>query len=400
MPSDLRELGENNPQPSLDGSVETPTTRALNPPADNQLDAYEGTNYAPKAEPRIASLAAIFPDFDHAVLSDVLDLCNGSQDRAIEILLGMNDPSYAPRTSDTTQSELDEQLAHRLAAEEREDFMRYIPPPSATYPYTPRAPRRSNEHARPVEDVPLQTQFRDYFMPSSTRHRGVNDPEGASSRTGGDFQEQFTRIADTGKRTFNNIFSKVKAKLQEFDTPASQHKSSAASTSSAPPRTQPEAYYAPPKQVTLSTSPPNVNDDDGYDLTPQAPLPIRTGKQVHLPPSEANTYLFEKLRATAKGWHRPTPRMLRSPNRHQTDPHPLQHLRPSHLVWIGVSVHLHEPPTAVDLQPFAAYGGKLGLLPRRPRSLIVDDLTAPGPHHEGKTSSPSQDDDDDRKLVL
>ncbi|KZO95504.1 hypothetical protein CALVIDRAFT_537883 [Calocera viscosa TUFC12733] len=47
-------------------------------------------------DPRIAALQAIFPDFDPIVLGSVLDACEGDQERAIEMLLGMSDPSYVP----------------------------------------------------------------------------------------------------------------------------------------------------------------------------------------------------------------------------------------------------------------------------------------------------------------
>ena len=67
----------------------------IQPPGRNDL------NGSPVTDPRIASLAAMFPDFDLTILSDVLDTCNGDQDRAIEILLGMNDPSYNSKALDT-----------------------------------------------------------------------------------------------------------------------------------------------------------------------------------------------------------------------------------------------------------------------------------------------------------
>lgn len=35
-----------------------------------------------------------------------------------------------------------------------------------------------------------------------------------------EFQEQFNKLAESGKKTFGSLLSKVKAKIQEFDQPA------------------------------------------------------------------------------------------------------------------------------------------------------------------------------------
>lgn len=50
-------------------------------------------------DPQIASLVAIFPNFDHDLLRDVLNECNGNEDQAVDILLGMSDPNHVPSTN-------------------------------------------------------------------------------------------------------------------------------------------------------------------------------------------------------------------------------------------------------------------------------------------------------------
>ncbi|KIJ60006.1 hypothetical protein HYDPIDRAFT_190188 [Hydnomerulius pinastri MD-312] len=47
-------------------------------------------------DPRIAPLKGMFPDFDDAVILSVLESTNNDPDRALDVLLGMNDPSYVP----------------------------------------------------------------------------------------------------------------------------------------------------------------------------------------------------------------------------------------------------------------------------------------------------------------
>lgn len=48
----------------------------------------------PPANPAVALLKSMFPDFDDMVLQSVLDSVNGNQDAAVDVLLGMSDPSY------------------------------------------------------------------------------------------------------------------------------------------------------------------------------------------------------------------------------------------------------------------------------------------------------------------
>lgn len=46
------------------------------------------------ANPAVALLKSMFPDFDDAVIQSVLESVGGSQDAAVDVLLGMSDPSY------------------------------------------------------------------------------------------------------------------------------------------------------------------------------------------------------------------------------------------------------------------------------------------------------------------
>lgn len=220
------------------------------------------TDHGPPPDPRIASLLAIFPTFDHAILADVLDSCNGNEEQAVDILLGMTDPEHVPQSRGAdivrctllllrnllilllfqSQTELDEQLAHRLMIEEQEaEARQYDQRSNANLPYVPRssAPRRSGERPRP-QDGGLQDQFRDFISPRrSNPTTPPNATPGASAAGTSDLSEQFNRIADSefllisfsptavtnlpclaGKKTFNSIFSKVKAKIQEFDGPS------------------------------------------------------------------------------------------------------------------------------------------------------------------------------------
>jgi CUE domain len=48
------------------------------------------------ADPKVTALLAMFPDFDTSLLQSVLESVAGDQDRAVDVLLGMSDPSYTP----------------------------------------------------------------------------------------------------------------------------------------------------------------------------------------------------------------------------------------------------------------------------------------------------------------
>lgn len=162
-------------------------------------------------DPRIAGLHAMFPDFDDSLLSSVLQSVNGDQDLAIDTLLGMSDPDYVsqplpqPEQHEPTQTDLDEQLARRLMLEEEQAAQNQWRPPQQ-------------------EQGPQYYQSRQ----SASRDRAGGDETGRYTSTAQavappqrdtmtEFQDGFNKIAETGKKTFSSIVSKVKAKIQEYD---------------------------------------------------------------------------------------------------------------------------------------------------------------------------------------
>ncbi|KAJ7162063.1 hypothetical protein C8R46DRAFT_342835 [Mycena filopes] len=157
------------------------------------------------ADARLGVLRAMFPDFDDSLLQSVLDSVNGNTDRAIDALLGMSDPDY---TSDVptaqaqqapmSQEALDEQLARTLMLEDQRQ-----------------------EHVwRAQQQQPPQHQQR-----PEARRRATGDTSGSAGSGGGDAMQEFTetvsKFAESGKKSIGALFSKVKAKIQEFGQPAS-----------------------------------------------------------------------------------------------------------------------------------------------------------------------------------
>lgn len=163
-------------------------------------------------DPRLTILRAMFPDFDDSLLSSVLQSVNGDQDLAIDTLLGMSDPDYvsqplpAPVQHEPTQTDLDEQLARRLMLEEEQAAQNQWRPPQQDQGNQSYQSRRSTSRGRGGGGD--ETGRYDNTV------QVVAPPQ---RDTMAEFQDGFNKIAETGKKTFSSIVSKVKAKMQEFD---------------------------------------------------------------------------------------------------------------------------------------------------------------------------------------
>ncbi|KAJ7680808.1 hypothetical protein DFH06DRAFT_1278664 [Mycena polygramma] len=185
------------PTPAEATPAPTEPAAAAAPPREREL----------VADPRLSVLRAMFPDFDDSLLQSVLDSVQGNTDRAIDALLGMSDPDYtseqpgAQQQAPQTQEDLDEQLARTLMLEDERQ-----------------------EHVWRAQQPPQQQQQGQ--RPQARRQEST----GQDKDTMQEFQEQFNKFAETGKKTLGTLFSKVKAKIQEFDTPPQGAASSSSSS--------------------------------------------------------------------------------------------------------------------------------------------------------------------------
>ncbi|KAG5639456.1 hypothetical protein H0H81_001578 [Sphagnurus paluster] len=188
-----------------------------------QQHQQEQQQQQPNADPRISGLRAMFPDYDDLVLQSVFESVGGDQDRALDALLGMSDPEYKPEPAPAhtstsprgagvesepiSQTDLDEQLARRLMLEEQEAHQ---------------AAWQAQQEAR---IRPQRQGYGAQQRPNSYSNAYSHNPGagGPPPQQGGDtmaeIQQQLGKITETGKKTFGNIFSKVKAKIQEMDQP-------------------------------------------------------------------------------------------------------------------------------------------------------------------------------------
>lgn len=276
-------------------------------------------------DPRIAALRAMFPDYDDSVLQSILESVGGDQNSAIEVLLGMSDPQYKSETQhdhvQLSQVDLDEQLARRLMLEEQHAASAQQAQQQPMLPYEPYTGSTRRAH-RPQQ------------QPQTYPNNADNERD-----TMTDIQDRFGRIAETGKKTFESLFSKVKAKIQEYDKPG-----------------KPESPNQEPQWVGVSTAPSQrwsynsagVQQAPYYDpnpsTSPPPPLPVVASKPLPSP-------------NTIKGYDVDTEQTAgpAGPSRSESDP----------------ASDVSSPRTSMGSRPIAAIdGGKLGLLPKRPVSLL------------------------------
>ncbi|TRM70146.1 hypothetical protein BD626DRAFT_563825 [Schizophyllum amplum] len=189
-------------------ALESPSHASTAPPP---LPERTPDNQEPH-DPRVAALKAMFPDFDEQIMISVLESVNGDQDRAIDMLLGMSDPEYKaqqavppPAARAMTQTDLDEEFARRLMLEDQEESDR-----AAAMYYEQQQQQHNAQRWQPQTSPGGQP---------TTGRDGISE-----------FQDQVKQFGETGLKTINSLFSKVKAKIQEFD----QGNNASGSTSQAP----------------------------------------------------------------------------------------------------------------------------------------------------------------------
>ncbi|KAJ7813497.1 hypothetical protein B0H14DRAFT_2853225 [Mycena olivaceomarginata] len=274
---------------ATDATADTPpaaATPAVDAPAPVEPPAESAVAPAPTEQPaapprerelvqdaRLGVLRGMFPDFDDSLLQSVLDSVQGDTDQAINALLSMSDPDYhadptPPQARPQTQEELDEQLARTLMLEDER-----------------------SHHAWRAQQQQEPQQRR----PEPRRQGSSGAPEKDTMQ---EFQEQFNKFAETGKKTLGTLFSKVKAKIQEFDQPVAPSQSSSSedtyaydahqsarydahqqAQSRAQAQAQTPAYYDPNATAgdSASNSPP-ASVSAGYDVGAPAPPSTNSGR--------------------------------------------------------------------------------------------------------------------------
>ncbi|KAF8199918.1 hypothetical protein K438DRAFT_1966269 [Mycena galopus ATCC 62051] len=302
--------------PAALASTPAQTTEPVAPPREREL----------VADPRLGVLRAMFPDFDDSLLQSVLNSVQGDTDRAIDALLGMSDPNYhsepvPQQAQPQTQEELDEQLARTLMLEDE----------------------RSHHAWRAQEQ---QQQQQQQPRPDVRRQGSSGGPERDTMQ---EFQEQFNKFAETGKKTLGSLFSKVKAKIQEFDQPAGQSSGSGVGGDTYPYDANQNPY---PNRHQIS-----AQHQQQAQAQAQAQMPAYYDPNA----GDANTYSPPGSASPTVGYDVGAPASMGTPN----------------------------PPSTNSGAP-QIDAGKLGMLPKRPVSL----LRTNSPPSATSGAPPSSDDDE------
>ncbi|KAG2338857.1 hypothetical protein BDR05DRAFT_917769 [Suillus weaverae] len=366
------------PSPPQSPEADEMITLSHQPPAITQAEDTPSLPQRPldaDVDPRIASLHAMFPDFDDSLLSSVLQSVSGDQDLAIDTLLGMSDPDYVSQPlppaeqREPTQTDLDEQLARRLMLEEEQAAQNQWRPPQQ-------------------EQGPQSYQSRQ----SASQTRGGGDETGRyvsvaqavtppQRDTMAEFQDGFNKIAETGKKTFTSIVSKVKAKMQEYDQGASRQdtqptwgQTSQPSWGGGQPTQHQESYYDPnpPGESGIRgsgwQSPPRPG---GGSSNPRAnTVPTLSPSATYAPPNFATRPVPNSVAINSPTYAKSSPYSPPTTGMGTSPPPELAQQ----------SGDTPRPPSTGVGTPSGIDATKFGLLPKRPVSLLREQ--APPTHRD------------------
>ncbi|KAF5380260.1 hypothetical protein D9757_008238 [Collybiopsis confluens] len=301
-------------------------------------------------DPQLSVLQGMFPDFDEPLLQSVLDSVGGNSDRAIDVLLGMNDPDYRsevrPQVEQEqpalSQEELDARFARQLYMEDQQQTQ---------------AAWEAQQQSRP----------RPVF--NSGRRGSQLQQQEPERDTMTEIGDQFNKIAESGKKTFGNIFSKVKAKIAELD------------------QSRQDSGAATPSQYTTGET------SAGYQYQGSYP----TTQQHRHQRMQQQEYLLQQQ-------HQHQQQQQQQPAYY--DPNATSDYSPpsspgGHELVSGYEATpglpragtANSPEPAISRSPPLSGGidtGKLGLLPKRPVSLLRPQSPASSPPADGGAGHPTR----------
>ncbi|KAI0688200.1 hypothetical protein BC835DRAFT_1419376 [Cytidiella melzeri] len=375
------------PRPQQSMATHTHIADELPPPTTD--------DHPQQTHPSVAQLKAMFPDFDDSLLEEILASVNYNEDAAIDVLLGMSDPSYvsahppSAAPPQPTSMELDEALARQLQLEDDRQVRDRAPQRATGESWS----RRSADRGSGDVEVSYATR-------AGQPHPSSAQPQGQGQ--GSDFneiRETFTQIAESGKRTFSSIFSKVKAKINELDTsrPTQAHDQhpppswgATSSTPGQPYGSQGMDRHAASQYYGGSQPHGTAPADEGWTKIGGGPPPTVA---VTTPPSSAQppTYSVPQPQAT-RGYDI-------DDNTH-TPPHPTSISIPTPAAALSSSPpssstnpETPRPPTTQTGSPLNIT--KLGLLPKRPVSLLTPQSSATAAtRREGEEDDEDEDEDE------
>ncbi|KAG0144462.1 hypothetical protein CROQUDRAFT_660031, partial [Cronartium quercuum f. sp. fusiforme G11] len=198
-------------QPTLSTTDTSPSTLPTNPQPENLLpkSVSEPSNELTNLSPEVRELAVMFPQIQPSILEAVLAAHHNQAAECVSDLLAMSDPTWKPTAEDIVTS--DEALARQLA---REEGIQPQQPtlPQMNVPYQPRIRRNPSTRSPPSSYDPSP-------LSPNTAGTSLISPSGKDEIQ--KIADEFSKIAETGKKTVSMWLNKAKAKIQEMQQPQS-----------------------------------------------------------------------------------------------------------------------------------------------------------------------------------
>ncbi|GAA5874942.1 hypothetical protein JCM3774_000455 [Rhodotorula dairenensis] len=317
---------ESNAPPAVEQAVAEPPTGLVtaDTPASDPREPQPLA--ATPRDPKVDQLHALFPDVDLEIVETVLAASGGSLDEATEQLLILSDPNYKPDPVELQQLEADEELARQLAQEDeaaaaeqqrRRTAARAqqattpaygtsagdaqgLSRPLSYQPYVPKSRRNTGNPGMSALSPTISPSSTSWEPPAHPSRAQTQD-RSAEDQTRDELAEigeQISKFAEQGKKTFSNLFSKVKEGVAKMDDAIVRSASPPAEYSAPPPLPRKDTYspfpspslaaaagpssaapLAQPPRTTISVVPERLPRPDSYTSTrsvsPQPPIAPR-----------------------------------------------------------------------------------------------------------------------------
>ncbi|GAA5947213.1 hypothetical protein JCM3765_001577 [Sporobolomyces pararoseus] len=396
-----------------------PESESLTSSADNDLSSPPLS--PPTANSQLAPLRALFPSTSDDILEAVLEAHGGDLQASTESLLDLNNPEFKTdpaQREEFEQIDLDAELARQLAEEDELQYRR-------EQEERRRSGQQTHQQQQPSEPIPVSYQA---YVPKRKRQaadaaqqgHGSWAPPSESVASGSRGQqrvaqhaederdeldvlaENFSKLAEQGKKSFGSFMSKMKEQVGKLDDMIQQ--SASPSTASdrppqPPPKTNPSSFgsartgaqwatpeplprpaNAPPRTSSLisprdTLTRQDTNDSftigDDTDHSPNPSPVATTGSRQSNPPGESIDSYFKDF--DSKGPPEPPIKINRNESSTaeatSTEPKPSE-AASSDSKPAGESTKATlAPPPKDPRKDFS----KIGLLPRRSVSLLDDD---------------------------
>ncbi|CEQ39957.1 SPOSA6832_01524 [Sporobolomyces salmonicolor] len=235
----------------------TPPAEATDPPVALPV----APPAAPAVSPKVAQLRALFPSTSDDILEAVLDAHGGDLGQASQTLLDMNDPEFkssASTDNDLAQLDLDAELARQLAREDelhaqqqtRQERRQALPASTSTQ-REQRTPLSYQAYVPKSRRVQQQRggEGMGSWVPPAAQQQRQGQESGEDDKDELDvLAENFSKLAEQGKKSFGSFMSKVKQQVGKLDEMIQQSASpsTSASSSDQPPAPPPKSHSLDP----------------------------------------------------------------------------------------------------------------------------------------------------------